>query len=253
MKSAARMELKPDNDAPSRFVTTHWSEVLAAGDGDSAEARPALARLCRSYWFPIYAFIRKRGYSPEGAQDLTQQFFANFLEKNYVARAARERGRFRAFLMSSVQNFLHNEYHRLQAQKRGGGKAWLSLDQTRAEERYKIEPVEESDPAKAFEQRWAATLLDNVLTRLRTEFAQGDRGGLFEALQAHLWGDSDSVPYGNLAQQYELSIGNIKVIAYRLRQRYRDILREEIAHTVAQPGEVDEEIRYLMRVVSQGN
>jgi RNA polymerase sigma-70 factor (ECF subfamily) len=247
------MELKPDNDAPSRFVTTHWSEVLAAGDGDSAEARPALARLCRSYWFPIYAFIRKRGYSPEGAQDLTQQFFANFLEKNYVARAARERGRFRAFLMSSVQNFLHNEYHRLQAQKRGGGKAWLSLDQTRAEERYKIEPVEESDPAKAFEQRWAATLLDNVLTRLRTEFAQGDRGGLFEALQAHLWGDSDSVPYGNLAQQYELSIGNIKVIAYRLRQRYRDILREEIAHTVAQPGEVDEEIRYLMRVVSQGN
>jgi RNA polymerase sigma factor (sigma-70 family) len=245
------MEGEPDIASASRFFTTHWSVVLAAGDQDSAEAQPALARLCRSYWFPIYAFIRKRGHSPEEAQDLTQQFFATFLEKNYVARAARERGRFRTFLMSSVQNFLHNERDRAQAQKRGGGKTWLSLDQTGAEDRYQIEPVEESDPAKAFEQRWAATLLENILVRLRSEYVQSDRGELFEALQAHLWGEADSIPYSSLAEQHDLSVSNIKVIAHRLRERYREILREEIAQTVAQPAEVDDEIRYLMRVVSQ--
>src|SRR5262252_1215846 len=152
------------------FNTTHWSVVIAAGEEGSEQAAAALSRLCQTYWFPVYAFIRKRGHSPEQAQDFTQEFFAVFPEKNYVARAARDRGRFRAFLMSSVENFLYNQHDRAQAQKRGGGQNPLSLDYDDAEERYRMEPVEESDPSTIFEQQWAATLLQAVLNRLRDEF-----------------------------------------------------------------------------------
>ena len=237
---------------PARaFHTTHWSVVLAAGEEGSEQAAAALSRLCQTYWFPVYAFVRKKGHSPEQAQDFTQEFFAGFLEKNYVAKAARDRGRFRVFLMSSVENFLHNQHDKAQAQKRGGGRQLLSLDYNDAEERYQIEPVEESDPATSFEQQWAATLLETVLNRLRHEFGEEGRAGLFEDLQAHLWGDADSIPYSELAQKRGLGEGNIKTIAHRLRQRYRALLREEIAHTVAKPGEVDDEIRHLMRIVSQ--
>jgi RNA polymerase sigma-70 factor (ECF subfamily) len=237
--------------AARAFHTTHWSVVIAAGEEGSEQAAAALSKLCQSYWFPVYAFIRKRGHSPEQAQDFTQEFFAGFLEKNYVAKAARARGRFRVFLMSSVENFLHNQHDKAKAQKRGGGRQHLSLDYNDAEERYQIEPVAEGDPAKIFEQQWAATLLENVLSRLREEFGAEGRVGLFEDLQAHLWGDAESLPYAELAQKCGLSEGNIKTIAHRLRQRYRALLREEIAHTVAQPGEVDDEIRHLMRIVSQ--
>jgi RNA polymerase sigma-70 factor (ECF subfamily) len=233
------------------FNTTHWSVVLAAGEEGSEQASAALSRLCQTYWFPVYAFIRKRGHSPDQSQDFTQEFFAVFLEKNYVARAARDRGRFRAFLMSSVENFLHNQHSRAQAQKRGGGQKLLSLDYDEAEERYRIEPVEQSDPATIFEQQWAATLLQAVLNRLRDEFGAEGRVGLFEDLQAHLWGDAESIPYSRLAQKSGLTEGNIKLIAHRMRQRYRELLREEIAQTVAMPGEVDDEIRHLMKIVSQ--
>jgi RNA polymerase sigma-70 factor (ECF subfamily) len=233
------------------FHTTHWSVVLAAGEGGSEQATAALSRLCQTYWFPVYAFIRKRGHSPEQAQDFTQEFFAGFLEKNYVAKAARDRGRFRAFLMSSVENFLHNQHDKAQAQKRGAGQQLLSLDYEEAEERYRIEPVEESDPAKIFEQQWAAMLLETVLNRLRDEFSAEGRVGLFEDLQAHLWGDPESIPYAQLGQKCGLKEAGVKTIAHRLRQRYRELLREEIAQTVAKPGEVDDEIRHLMRIVSQ--
>ena len=240
-----------DGEAAKQFVTTHWSVVIAAGEEGSEKASAALARLCQTYWFPVYAFIRKRGHSPEQAQDFTQEFFAGFLEKNYIARAARERGRFRVFLMTSVQNFLHNQQDRAQAQKRGGGQTVLSLDYKDAEERYHFEPVEQSDPAKLFEQQWAAMLLETVLARLRDEFGVEGRASLFEHLQAHLWGDADSIPYPKLAEKCGLAASNVKTIAHRLRQRYREVLREEIAQTVAKPGEVDDEIRYLMRIVSQ--
>src|SRR5262245_52698478 len=150
--------------APRIFATTHWSVVLAAGDRSSPETEAALGRLCQSYWFPIYAFVRKRGYSPEQAQDLVQEFFAEFLGKNYLAKAARERGRFRCFLMTSMENFLHNQIDRARAQKRGGGRALISLDRQDAEARYRLEPRTETDPARTFEQRWAATLLNTVLT-----------------------------------------------------------------------------------------
>src|SRR5215510_7478081 len=168
------------------FATTHWSVVLEAGDGSSPQAEAALARLCKAYWLPVYAFVRKRGHSPEQAQDLTQAFFANFLEKQHVTKANRERGKFRSFLMTSVENFLRNENDRANAQKRGGGRQLLSLDEQDAEARYLCEPTTETDPAKAFEQRWAAALLNTVLTRLQTEFGATGRGDLFESLQAHL-------------------------------------------------------------------
>jgi RNA polymerase sigma-70 factor (ECF subfamily) len=233
------------------FRTTHWSVVLAAGEEGSEQAVAALSRLCQTYWFPVYAFIRKRGHSPEQAQDITQEFFAGFLEKNYVARARRDRGRFRVFLMCSVDNFLHNQHDRAQAQKRGGGQTHLSLDYDDAEERYQIEPVEKGDPATIFEQQWVATLLETILNRLREEFGAGARAGLFEDLQSHLWGDTESIPYAQLAQKSGLTEGNVKTIARRFRERYRALLREEIAQTVAKPGEVDDEIRYLMRIASQ--
>src|SRR5215472_12368230 len=239
-------------EGPARgFHTTHWSVVLAAGEEGSEQAAAALARLCQTYWFPVYAFIRKRGHSPEQAQDLTQDFFAGFLEKNYVAKAARERGRFRVFMMSSVQNFLYNQHDRAQAQKRGGGLALLSLDYQDAEQRYQVEPVEESDPATIFEQQWAASLLETILNRMREEFSAEGRAGLFDDLQAHLWADADSIPYSLLAQKSGLTESNLKTIAHRLKQRCRALLREEIAHTVAKPGDVDDELRHLMRIVSQ--
>jgi RNA polymerase sigma-70 factor (ECF subfamily) len=232
------------------FATTHWSVVLTASDEASPQAEAALTRLCQSYWLPVYAFVRKRGHSPEQAQDLTQGFFANFLEKQHVMKADRERGRFRSFLMTSVENFLRNEHDRGQAQKRGGGRQIVSLDEQDAEARYLCEPTTETDPAKAFEQRWAATLLQTVLSRLQAEFGDAGRAELFDALQAHLWGDTDSTPYPELAERFGLTLANVKTTAHRLRQRYRELLREEIAHTVSLPSQIDDEIRHLMKVVS---
>ena len=239
------------DEVPRVFATTHWSVVLAAGDQSSPQTEQALSRLCQSYWFPLYAFIRKRGYSPEQAQDLTQEFFAVLLEKNHLAKAVRERGRFRCFLMTSVENFLRNENDRARAQKRGGGRKFISIDEQDAEERYCCEPRTETDPARTFEQHWAATLLDTVLRRLKEEFDASGRMELFEALQAHLWGDSESVSYPQLAEQFGLTLANVKTTAHRLRQRYRELLREEIAHTVALPNQIDDEIRHLMQVVSE--
>ena len=242
---------RKSDEAPRAFATTHWSEVLAAGDQSSPKTGEALSRLCQSYWFPIYAFIRKRGYSPEQAQDLTQEFFAVFLGKNHVAKAARERGRFRCFLMTSVENFLRNEHDRARALKRGGGQLAISIDEEDAEGRYRCELRAETDPAREFEQRWATTLLNTVLSRLKNEFEASGRSDLFDALQAHLWGDSESIRYPQLAGQFGLTLANIKTTAHRLRQRYRELLREEIAHTVALPSQIDDEIRHLMRVVSE--
>ncbi len=253
----ARTQMAEANDRDSNlvppspvFATTHWSMVLAAGDEPSPHAQAALTRLCQTYWLPVYAFVRKRGHSPEEAQDLTQSFFANFLAKQHVLKANPDRGRFRSFLMTSVENFLRNEYDRTQAQKRGGGQVLVSLDEQDAEARYLHEPVTEQDPARAFEQRWAATLLQTVLNRLQAEFAASDRRDLFEALQAHLWGDAEATPYPELAERFGQSRANVKIIAHRLRLRYRELLREEIAQTVALPSQIDDEIRHLMAVVS---
>ena len=238
-------------DEEKLFRTTHWSQVLAAGDQNSTQGHEALARLCHTYWLPVYAFVRKHGNTPDQAKDLTQDFFAFFLEKRSVARAVRERGRFRSFLMTSVQNFLRDTRDRSLAQKRGGGRPVVSLDEADAEACYLAQPAEELDPAKEFELRWALTVLDHVTQQLREEYLELGRGDLFDALQAHLWGDAESVPYQQLAERFHLSLANIKTSAHRLRQSYRAKLRQEIAHTVSQPGEVDDEVRYLMQVVSR--
>lgn len=234
----------------AQFRTTHWSVVLAAGDQSSPDSDAALAKLCQAYWLPVYAFIRKRGRSPEQTQDLTQGFFAKFLEMNYVARAERERGRFRSFLMTSVENFLHDDHDRVSTLKRGGGQSPLSLDAKLAEEEFLNGPAETLTPASAFEKRWATTLLENVMHRLAGEYREGSRPGLFDQLQPHLWGDSDSIPYGELSQRVAMTVVNLRVTAHRMRQRYREILREEIAQTVSGPNEIDSEIQYLMQVVS---
>ena len=243
---------QPSDELPvGCFHTTHWTEVLAAGAENAPEAGEALARLCQTYWLPVYAFVRKRGHSPDRAKDLTQGFFGTFLEKNSVAKAVRERGRFRSFLMTSVENYLRNAHEREHAQKRGGGRPLVSLDDLNAEGRYLAEAADELDPAREFELRWALTILQRVMHRLREEYMEGGRGDLFDALQAHLWGDAESVPYPQMAERFRLTVANVKTTAHRLRRRYRELLREEIAQTVAQPGEIDEEIRCLMRIVSQ--
>jgi RNA polymerase sigma-70 factor (ECF subfamily) len=200
------------------------------------------------YWPPVYAYIRKRAPSAEHAEDLTQSFFARFLERNYVARAERKRGRFRSFLMTSVENFLCDEYDRATSLKRGGGQASLSLDAALMKE--ENEPAATMTPALAFEKRWARTLLAQVMRRLREDYLGTSRGPLFENLQSHLWGDASAIPYDELARQLGTSKVHLRVSAHRMRQRYREILREEIAQTLSSADDIEDEIRYLLQVVS---
>ena len=232
------------------FATTHWSVVLSAIDHASPDSEAALVKLCQTYWYPLYAYVRRRGHSPEDAQDLTQSFFASVLEKKYLDRADRERGRFRTFLLSSLENFLNNEWDRSRAQKRGGGQQTISWDELDAEGRYLNEPVDELTPERIFEKRWAATLLEEVLRKLRTEFVAGGKAEFFDLVKPHVWGDDQATPYAQLAAQLNMTVVGIKVTVHRLRQRYRDLLRAEIAHTVENASEVEDEIRYLINVMS---
>jgi RNA polymerase sigma-70 factor (ECF subfamily) len=231
------------------FLTTHWSVVLAAGSGDTTGARHALEKLCQTYWYPLYAYVRRRNFSPPDAEDLTQEFFARFLEHDWVANADREKGRFRSFLLSAMNHFLANEWDKARAQKRGGGAHPLPLQFDTAETRYCREPAESVTPEQHFEQRWALTLLETVTRRLGAEYEQTGKAELFAALSPCLVGDRTAQPYEELAKKLALSEGAVKSAVHRLRQRYRQILREEIASTVAGPGEVEEELRHLVAVL----
>jgi RNA polymerase sigma factor (sigma-70 family) len=248
------LSAESSDDQPSsrqhRFATTHWSVVLAAGDRDSESAESALAALSQAYWYPLYAYVRRRSYSPEDAQDLTQSFFAALLQKNYLDRANHERGRFRTFLLSSLENFLANEWDRSTALKRGGGQRTVSWDEQDAEGRYLNEPADEMTPERIFEKRWAVTLLELVMKRMREEFLVGGKAELFEAIKPHLWSEGPATSYAQLAVQLNMTVVAVKGTVHRLRHRYRDLLRAEIAHTVASPGEVDDEIRHLIKVMS---
>jgi RNA polymerase sigma factor (sigma-70 family) len=229
-----------------RFPTTQWHLVLIAGEGRSQEAQEALATLCRTYWYPLYAFVRRQGYSPEESQDLTQGFFTKLLEKRYLRDYQRERGRFRTFLLASLKHFLANERDWTRAQKRGGGVSLLPVDaliQT-GEHRYSLEPRSDLTPETIFEKQWAHTILDQVLLRLREENEQFDR------LKDFLIGDEARIPYKQLAIDLGSTEGALKVAVYRLRRRFREILRDEISHTVSDPADIQEEIRYLMTVVA---
>ena len=254
--SAARNEdstTVPPTHVRSRdavFVTTHWSLVLAARRSDSTRAEAALASLCRTYWYPLYAYVRRRGYATEDAQDLTQEFFARLLERRWLGQADRQRGRFRTFLLSEMSHFLANEWDKAQAQKRGGAVQLVPLQLDTAETRYGKEPADPFTPEQAYERRWAVTLLDEVLQRLQKKCVAEGKAELFEALKPCLVGESDSHPYATLAMKLRLSEGAVKVAVHRLRQWFRQLLRDEIANTVAAPAEVDEEMHHLFAVLA---
>jgi RNA polymerase sigma-70 factor (ECF subfamily) len=224
--------------------------VLTAGRSDSTHAHVALEKLCRTYWPPIYAFIRRQGNSPHDAQDLTQEFFARLLEKKSLADVDRAKGRFRSFLLASVKHFLSNERDKARAQKRGGGQVLIPIDPQRVESSCGVEPADSVTAEKIFERRWALTLLDEVLLRLREEYVSDGKEKLFEELKVTLTEASRSVPYAEIAARLDLSEGAVKVSVHRLRQRYREVLRAEIAHTVASPGEVEDEVRNLFAALS---
>jgi len=209
-----------------------------------------LAKLCQAYWYPLYAYVRRRGHSPEDAQDLTQEFFARLLEKNWVRNADQQKGRFRSFLLGAMNHFLADEWDKARAQKRGGGVKPLPLQFDTAETRFSLEPADNLTPERAFERRWALTLLDEVLNRLRLEYEHDGKVELFAALNPCLVGDRTSQPYAELAAKLGVSEGAVKATVHRLRQRYRQLLRDEIAHTVSEPGEVDEELRHLFAVLA---
>lgn len=231
------------------FATTHWSVVLAAAQGDPARARAALERLCQSYWYPLYAFVRRSGKSSHDAEDLVQSFFAVCLEKDYLAAADREQGRFRSFLLLMLKRFLANEHHKGQAAKRGGARSPVALDALSAEERYAIEPVDRLSADKLFERRWALTLLEQVLARLQREQADAGRGAVFEYFKIFLVAGGGP-SYAELAARLGLSEGAVKVAVHRLRQRYRALLDDELANTVSSPADVEEERRHLLAALS---
>ncbi len=233
-----------------RFTATHWSVVLAARDGDSTRARAAMEALCRAYWYPLYAFVRRMGQSPHDAEDSVQGFFALCLEKNYLAAADEAKGRFRSFLLLALKRFLAKERDKSRARKRGGGQKPIALDSLSAEQRYTLEPAEHMSADKLFERRWALTLLEQVLSRLRDEQAAAGRLDAFEQLKEFLLAGGRGTPYQEVATRLEMSEGAVKVAVHRLRQRYRELLEEEIGNTVGSPEEIEEERRYLLAVLS---
>jgi len=235
---------------PSQFPTTRWTLVVAAGDPKRKEARSALASLCENYWYPLYAYLRRRGYPADQAQDLTQDFFIRVLEGRYLDRADAGKGRFRAFLLTSLKFFVADEKDRQRAHKRGGG-AVVSLEFSFGEERYQREPTHDETPERLFERRWALSVLDRVVEKMRNEFVRHGRAEHFERLKVFLLGHSDA-PYAALARELSTSEGALKVAIHRLRKRYRELLRQEIADTVADPAEVESELRFLA-VVLTGN
>lgn len=227
------------------FATTRWSIIVRAGDRASPESRTALQTLCEAYWYPLYAYARRRGSGPEESADLTQEFFARLLEKPVLQTADRERGRFRAFLLTVFKRFLANEAERQGAQKRGAGRPPLSIDASTGEERYRFEPADAWTPERLYERRWALTLLDRVMERLGEEYQGRGKAELFERCKPALIGAETAEPYADLARQLGMAETAVRVAVHRMRQRYRQLLTEEVRQTVETPAEVDEELRAL--------
>lgn len=234
------------------FATTQWSAVLRAGEDSSPAARQALEQLCTTYWYPLYAYVRRNGHRPHDAQDLVQEFFHRFLERKYLRHADRNRGRFRTFLLTSLKNFVINEWTRANREKRGGGQKVLSLDEEMAESRFAAEPAVDQPPDALYDRGWAAILLDRALAALRGEFERAGKQGLFERLKIFVWGEKNALSYAAMAEQLGMTEGAVKVAVHRLRQRYGELLRVEAAQTVTTPAEIDEELRYLVSVIRSG-
>jgi RNA polymerase sigma-70 factor (ECF subfamily) len=231
------------------FTTTHWSIVLAARDPSAPQAADALEKLCRSYWYPLYAFVRRQGYDESSAKDQVQGFFARLLEKNFLAEVDQEKGKFRSFLLASLKHYMADERDKARAQKRGGGQILISLDETVGEDRYRAEPVDVMDAEKLYERRWALTLLDQARERLKEEFQNAGKSDLYQHLQLFDAGGRESPPYADVAREVGLSESGLRTAVFRMRQRYQELVREEVAQTVSSPQEVDEEIRHLILVV----
>ena len=223
---------------------------MVAGQNPSAESAAALEKLCRTYWYPLYAFVRRSGYSREEAQDLTQEFFARFLEKNSLGTLDRSKGKFRSFLLASMKHLAANDWNRTHSQKRGGGFTFLSLDELHAEERYGQEPADELTPEKVYDRRWAETIIDAVTLQLREEFVAAGQAGRFEALKVFLVGGEEPATYAAMAESLGMTEGAVRTAIYRMRQRYGALFRAEIAQTVASLSETEDEIRYLLNVLA---
>ncbi len=228
------------------FATTHWSVVLAAGHAGDTVARPALEALCHAYWYPVYAFLRRRGIPPADAEDFTQGFFLHLLERGVLGRADPDRGRFRSFLLACLNHYVADERDKARAQRRGGGQAGWALDMSGADRRYALEPAHQETPDRLFDRHWALTIMERALARLREEQVAAGRGREFEALQRFLTGVTDGGDYGETAALTGLSANAVAVGVHRLRQRFRDCVREEVASTVATPGDMEEELRHLL-------
>jgi RNA polymerase sigma-70 factor (ECF subfamily) len=243
----------PAAQAPWRFASTRWSLVAAAGQGASPAAQEALATLCQMYWYPLYAYARRHLGRVEDAQDATQEFFSQLLEKDYLQAADPNRGKFRSYLLTAFKNFLSKERARTNAQKRGGGRRHLSLDFQAGETRYHLEPADRATPDSLFERRWALTLLEQALVLLRQEYTGAGKNLLFEKLKSGLTGDGATEPYSRIGEKLGMSEPAVKVAVHRLRQRYKELLRGEIAQTVANDDEIDDELRDLFNAVRAQN
>jgi RNA polymerase sigma factor (sigma-70 family) len=227
------------------FATTHWTVVLAAGRRSTPQSDRALEELCRAYWFPLYAYVRRRGHTKEDAEDLTQAFFAAFLKRNYLEKLSAERGRFRAFLLASLKHFLANEWDKSQRQKRGGGLTCVSLDWQTADTQFQIAATNEPSPDKAFDREWALALLGRVIERLQKECDADGRAKQFEQLKIFLTAGKGALSHANAARALGMDETAVRVAVHRLRKRYRQLLRDEITQTLSDPAQVDEEIRAL--------
>jgi RNA polymerase sigma-70 factor (ECF subfamily) len=249
LMSASDASEAPVPQAARQFASTRWSLVMAAAERDSPEGQAALATLCRLYWYPLYAYARRRLPQAQDAQDLTQGFFACLLDKDYLRQADRQRGRFRAFLLTAFKHFLAREQERAQALKRGGGRRFFSLDFEQGEQRYHQEPSHEATPESLYERSWALTLLEQGLTRLREELAGAGKEELFERLKGTLTIEATPRSYGELAAELGMSAEALKVAVHRLRRRYGELIRAEIAQTVTAPEEIEDELRALFAAV----
>ena len=238
-------------DSAAGFHTTHWTVVLAARQNDGAVARAALTDLCQTYWLPLYAFIRRQGLNPHQAEDLTQEFFCQFLERDSLAYVQPTAGKFRSFLLACLKNFLSNERHRSQAKRRGGGMTFVAINSADAETHYSFEPVDHRTPEADFERRWAFTVLEQTIQRLKHEYCAAGKRELFEDLQGFLPGGQETVTRADLANKRGVSIGAIDVAIHRLRQRFGALLRSQVAQTVSSETEVEEEIRHLITVLGR--
>jgi len=233
-----------------QFVTTRWTVILSAGEKSSLQSDQALEDLCRAYWYPLYAYVRRKGQSKEDAEDLTQAFFARFLQRNYLKGLSAESGKFRAFLLASLKHFLANEWDKSQRQKRGGGVEHLSLDWQSADRRYHLDPPDPASPETTFDREWALALLERVIARLRQECVADRKGELFEQAKGFLMLGKNAIPYPEAAKNLKIEEGALRVAVHRLRKRYRELLRDEIAQTLSDPSQVQEELRTLQAVLA---